>query len=81
MRASIGGRVGPVYVSTGNLLRDKRRRPTRPRRREGVLGSIVGLSFLFTWYVIKYCMLFLWWFALGAWQGGAWLVNRARNSR
>jgi hypothetical protein len=81
MRASIGFRAGPLYVSSGNLLHSKRRRPQRPRRREGAMGSIVGLSFLLTWYVIKYCTLFLWWFAVGAWQGGVWLTNRIRASR
>jgi hypothetical protein len=81
MRASIGFRAGPVRVSSGNLLHSKRRRPQRPRRREGAMGSIFAMTFLFGWYVIKYSMLFLWWFVVGAWQGGVWLTNRVRAGR
>lgn len=44
MRASVGVRMGPVYVGSGNLLRRKRRRSRHPSPNRRAVWAIVTVT-------------------------------------
>lgn len=69
MRASLGFRAGPLYVGTGNLLKSKKRRGNKLTPGEWLVIS----PFL----LIIFAGMLLWYGAIGAYKGGAWLVRRA----
>jgi hypothetical protein len=81
MRASLGFRAGPLSVSTGNLLKSR-------RRSQGSLGlvggmvMVISLVFVGLWLLLKYLVLFVyWWLPRQTWRGGKWAVQRARAGR
>lgn len=76
MRASIGFRVGPLYLGTGNLLKTRRRRQRGP----GVLDLFVIYPFIGLWLMLKYMLLAYWWFAVYMWRGGSWVVRRIASA-
>jgi hypothetical protein len=76
MRASVGFRVGPVYLGTGNLLKSSRRR----RRGPGLLGILLVYPVIGMWLLLKYMVLAVcWWFPLYTWRGIVWTVRQVRG--
>jgi len=73
MRATLGIHIGPLYIGTGNLLKTKQRRGSRP----GLVGWVVAAPFIVIWVGL----VALWWTMLGLWRGGAWLIHRALEQR
>jgi len=76
MRATLGVRLGPLSLRTGNLLPHKHRR--RGRRRSGGVGGeiaeILRVSGIALWYVLLFEYYILKYVAIGAWRVILWAV-------
>lgn len=73
MRASIGFRVGPLYLGTGNLLRTRRRR----RRGPSLAKVIFAYPFIGMWFLFAAVY---WWFPLYTFRGARWAIREAKTA-
>lgn len=77
MRASLGVRVGPLYVGTGNLLKTKRRGPKR-----GPSGAEIMMYLIVAPFFLAYLILYLLWqLGIVSWRAGSRAAARRRAAK